>query len=122
MCEYKIDTVSDDNLISIKMLHSDTTIEDLNICINKKVVLHRYNNSCIPHIGMCQVTLRDKDIKFQCSFFVVCRNGPALSGMPDCEKLQLLSVNCKAVEADHNWRKVNEQSKQDRSKTNKIKT
>ena len=41
--------------------------------------------------------------------------------MPDCDSLQLLSVNCKTIEVDHNWGQVSGQSKEDKSKTKKSK-
>ena len=48
----------------------------------------------MPQICTHRVTLIDKGIKYQCSFFVVPGNRTALLGMPDWEHLQLLSINC----------------------------
>ena len=39
--------------------------------------------------------------------------------MPDYKWLQLLSINCNTIEANYNRGQVNEQSKPDKSKTNK---
>ena len=65
---------------------------------------------------MCKVTIIHKSIKSQCSFFVVATNSPALLGMPNCERLQML--NCATIEADHHRGQANEQYKQGKSKTN----
>ena len=59
----------------------------------------------------------NKSIKYQCHFFVVPQNGPALLGMPDCERLQLLSINCQTINDQQKGRKINEQTNQDRPKT-----
>ena len=45
-------------------------------------------------LGMCKVTISNEGIEYQYNFFVVPGNEPALLGMPDCEWLQLLSINC----------------------------
>ena len=37
--------------------------------------------------------------------------------MPDCERLELLNINCDTTEADQNKGQVNKQSKEDKSKT-----
>ena len=49
-------------------------------------------------------------------FFVVPRNGPALLGMSDCKRLQLLSINCSTVEADQGKMRGNGQSRKDKFK------
>ena len=50
-------------------------------------------------------------------FSIVPKNGPALLEMPDCKRLQLLSINV-IEEAEHNRGQVNKQYKQDKPKTN----
>ena len=55
------------------------------------------------------------------SLYVVPGNSPALRGMPDCKKLQILSVNFNTIEQSYRNISVNEQSKQDNSKTNILK-
>ena len=80
---------------------------------HRQTELCAYNNLCILQIGICDVTLAHKGIKYQCSFFSVSRNGPALLSIPDCQRFQLLSINCNITEADNNKRQVNEQSKQE---------
>ena len=53
MCEYKIGSGSDGNLMPInmfKVLFLNTTIVDFNKSIDIKVVLHTYNNLHLPEI------------------------------------------------------------------------
>ena len=91
--------------MSIKMfqvLFANTIILDLNISINKKVIFCTYNLMCMLQIGIFKIIINQKGIKSQCSFFIVSLNGPALLGMPDCERLQLLSMNYDTIESDHN--------------------
>ena len=57
-CKCKIDTDSDGNLMPIrmyKMLFLHTNVNELNI--SKKIVLHAYNNVCIPQMGISRVTI-----------------------------------------------------------------
>ena len=45
-------------------------------------------------------------------------NGPALLGMPAYEYLQLLTTNCQMANDPHKGRKINMQTKQEKSKPN----
>ena len=68
-CKYKIDTGSDGNLMPIrkyKLLFPHTNLNELNTSINRKIVLHPYNNLSIPNMG--RVALINKGIKYQCIF------------------------------------------------------
>ena len=90
MCEYKIYIVSGSILIPIKMfkvLFPHTKITNLNRSIERKILLCTYNNWCIPQMEVWKVTIINKGIKFQYSFFVVLGNGPALLGIPDWETI-----------------------------------
>ena len=83
MCECKIGSASDGNLMPIKCSkYSSYThiIADLNKCIDTKVVLCMCNNLCIPQIGIWKVTLTYKVIKPQWSYFLVSRTDLALLG------------------------------------------
>ena len=74
MCEYKIKSGSDGKLMPIKIskvLFHDTNSADLNKSIDEKVVLHTYNNSCIPQMDVWKVTIIKNGIKFICNFFIV---------------------------------------------------
>ena len=96
-----------------KMLFPNTNINEVSKSINKKVVFHAYNNSCILQMGICRVTLFNKGIAYQCNFFIIHGNVLALLGMPDCEWLQMLSINCQKTNNQCKRRQVNEQTKQD---------
>ena len=81
--EYKIDTGSGVNLVSIKMfktLFLNTEVTELNKSVDKRIVLHVYNNSCIPEMAICKGFIIHKGLMSQCNFSVVQGNGP---GMPD---------------------------------------
>ena len=75
----------------------------------KKIILHAYRSEilqlCIGH-----VTLNNKVIEYQCDFFVVPGNGPALLGMSDCEWLQLLTVNCQTIDGSHKGHQIIKQT------------
>ena len=91
MCEFKLDTGSDGNLMCIRMyrtLFLQTNINELNEYINKiNSVMHLQYFS--------------KGIEYGCSFFVVKENRPELLGMPDCIQLKLLSVNYQTTDAEN---------------------
>ena len=70
-------------------------------------------------MGVCKVNIINKDIRYSSSFFVVPGNRPALLGMPDCERLQLLSIKCQTMSNTSKLKCINEQIKQDMSKLNK---
>ena len=67
-------------------------------------------------MGLCIVVIINKGIEYQCNFFVGPWHGPALLGMPDCERLQMLSTNCWSTNGQQEGRQINEQTKQDKSK------
>ena len=48
-------------------------------------------------MGIYEIAVINKGIAYQCNFFVVPGNAPALLGMPNYEWLQLLSVNCETT-------------------------
>ena len=85
-----------------KTLFPHTQISDLNKSKGRKILFHASNNSFIPGMGVCRVAIITKGIMFQCSFFVVPGNRPELLGMPDCERLQLLSINCNTMNDEQN--------------------
>ena len=62
----------------------------------------------------------NKGFEYQWNFFAVSGNGPTLLGMPDCECLKLLSINCQVTNDLHIRRQVNKQTKEDKSKPNNI--
>ena len=66
-----------------KMLFPHTNVNKLNKSINRKIVLHAYNNSCIPQMGICKVIIIIEGTGYHCNFIVVLGNGLASLGMPD---------------------------------------
>ena len=66
-----------------------------------------------------QGNLINKGSEYWCSFFVMPGIGPALLGMQDCKRLQLMSINCQTVSSGQKGRKGNGQTKQGKSKINK---
>ena len=97
MYKYKIDTNTDGNFMLIKMFKTifpHTKITYVNNTMDRKIILHDYNNSCVPQMGVCRVTIINKGIEFQCSVSLVLGNGLVLLGMPNCQRLQQLSINC----------------------------
>ena len=59
-----------------------------------------------------------KNVELPCSFFVVPGNSPLVIWIPDCERLQLPSANCKIIEVGWRRRHDDEKLKQGKSKTN----
>ena len=55
-------------------------------------------------MGVCII---NKGTDFQCSFFLVHGNGPALLGILDCKRLQLLSINCHTKNDEQKGRLIN---------------
>ena len=82
MCKFMLDTGNDSsNLMPIRMykiLFLHTNINDLNKSINRKIVLHTYNNLCIPQ--MAHNAVINKGIEYQCSFFVGARKWTNITG------------------------------------------
>ena len=72
-----------------KKLFPRMPITKLNKNINKKVRLHVYNNSRIPQLVLCKVTIEHRNVELPCSFSVVSRNGLGFLGLLACEKLKL---------------------------------
>ena len=62
-------------------------------------------------MGMCCIAIFNKGIEYRCMIFVEAGNGPALLGMPDCEQLKLLNVNCQAIDDQHRKQQINRHSK-----------
>ena len=93
ICKCKIDTGCNGNLMLIKMfktLFPHSKITNLDRPLDRKIILCTCYNSCLPQMAVSKVTIINNGIECQCSFFVVQGNGPALLGVPDCERLQQL--------------------------------
>ena len=115
MCEVKLDKESHGKCMPIRMhrtLFPLTNIDELNISINKIYVLHAYKDSCIPQMGIYHIAILKKGIENGCSLFVVPGNSPTLLKMPDCKRLNLLTVNCQPSDNANRKRQINKQTKQ----------
>ena len=88
--------------------------------MNRKIVVHVYNNSCIPQIEICGPALINKDVEYKCNYFAVPGYGLSFLWMPDCECLELLSKNHKMINDLHNTRQINEQTEQEISPNHSI--
>ena len=77
----------------------------------KKVVLHTNSNSGIPQVGICKMAIINKGTELQCNFFVMTGSGTSLLGMPDCERIQELSMKGSTMIADPNGRQVSEENR-----------
>ena len=60
-------------------------------------------------MGVYGITIINKGPVFQCSFFVVQGNYLALLGIPDCDILQLLSINCHTLNDEQKGGQINKQ-------------
>ena len=66
--------------------------------------------------GLCRVTINNKGIEYQCTFFEVSGNGPALLGMINCKRLKLLILNCQTTNDKQKVIQINEQTTQVQNK------
>ena len=82
-----------------------------------RIVLHAYKNSCIWQMCICHIDIIYKGIDYGCHFFAVPRKGLAILGMPECEQLKLLTMNCQSTDDPPRKWQINEQTKQDKIKT-----
>ena len=53
-------------------------------------------------MDICYVAVVNKSIKYRCSFIVVPGNRPALLGMPNCDWVKLLTMNCQTADDTQN--------------------
>ena len=84
---------------------------ELNVTINKSIVLKTYNQSNIEHFSRCSVRIRHNDKCVKYKFFVVQSNGTALLRMPDIELLSVLRVMHETIGNKANGRKFNAQTR-----------
>ena len=94
----KIDTGAQCNVDSLKMYQKLNPQPDLHP-VNLK--LSGYNNSKIPVIGKCSLTLEHKNELFNVSFLVVDRKSVPIHGLESCKNLKLIKRIC-SVESKEN--------------------
>ena len=74
--------------------------EQLKGSIKSNIKLKTYNGTHITQLGTCAVTIKFKNSKKHCVFFVVLGNGQALPGMPDIAALKMLNLNIDSIQAE----------------------
>ena len=100
---YKIDTASKGNIMPwhiFKKLFKNITEDELKKTIKGHIKLRTHNKTIITPLGMCMVTMKFKDNKKRCMFFVVPRNGQALLGIPDTAALKITDINIDSIQAE----------------------
>ena len=95
---YKIDTGAQCNVVPLKIDQKLNPQPDLHP-VNLK--LSAYNNSEIPVIGKCSLTLEYKSELFNVSFLVVDTKSVPILGVELCENLKLIKLIC-SVESKEN--------------------
>lgn len=99
---YKIDTGADSNLLSLrsyKKLFPKAKLDDLKKTIDARVVLEACNGSEIQQLGTCWLFLKVKGRRRRCQFYVV-QGVTSILGLPDAEKLKVITAHCKPREVE----------------------
>ena len=89
---YKIDAGAQYNAVPLKIYQKLNPQPDLHP-VNLK--LSGYNNSKIPVIGKCSLTLEHKNELFNKSFLVVDIKPVPILGLESCENLKLIKRICR---------------------------
>ena len=76
-------------------------VEQLKGSIKSNIKLRMYNSIYISQLGTCVVTIKFKNSKKHCVFFVVLGNGQVLLGMQDMASLSILNLKIDSVR--HRW-------------------
>ena len=84
---------------------------DLNVKINRSVVLKAYNQSNIEQLSQYLVKLRHNDKCVKCRLFVVPVDAPVLLGMPDIELIGIIRVMCETIDNNKSDRKFDMQTR-----------
>ena len=74
---------------------------------NSNIKLKMYNRTHITQLGTCAVTIKFKNSKKHCVFFVVLGNGQVLLRMPDIAALKILNLNIDSIQAEVGCCKTN---------------
>ena len=88
---YKTDTGERCNVVPLKIYQKLNTQPDLHP-VNLKI--SAYNNSKIPMIGKCSLTLEHKNELFKMSFLLVDTKSIPILGLESCENLKLIKSIC----------------------------
>ena len=77
---------------------------EVNVTINRPIVLKTYNQSNIEQLGRCSVRIRHNDKCIKCKFFAVLGNSPALIRIQDIKLLGIIRVICETIGSKTNDR------------------
>ena len=92
----KVDTGAAGNTLplrTIKQMYGENYRQMINP--DRSVRLTAYNGQDIKCLGTIMLQIRHKETTFiPAKFYVVDVPGPAIIGLPSCEKLQLVTINC----------------------------
>ena len=100
---YKIDTGSEGNLMLLyifKKLFRNGSVEHLKRSIKSNIKLKTYNGMQIEQLGTCVVTIKFKDLKKWCVFFVVPGNDQVLLRMPGTAVLNIINLNIDSIQKE----------------------
>ena len=75
-------------LYLFKRLCGKRSIEQIKKSIKNNIKLKTYNVTQIKQLGMCMATIKLKNFKKKCVFFVVQGNGQSFLGMPDISSVK----------------------------------
>ena len=107
---YKIDTDSGGNIMPLyifKKLFKDMTEEQLEKSIKNNIKLKTYKGMHITQLATCVVSIKFKNLKKCCIFFVVLGNGQVLLGMPDTAALNIINLSIDSIQAEITSCKIN---------------
>ena len=57
-------------------------------------------------MGICHFAILNKGIEYGCTLLIVSGNVPALLGMPDCEWIKIVTLNCQTADDQHKMNKL----------------
>ena len=76
------------------------TEDELKKTIKRHIKLRMYNKTIITQLSMCVVTIKFKEIKKRCEFFVSSQKQPGMLGMPDTAALKIIDINIDSIQAE----------------------
>ena len=89
--------------------------EQLKGSIKSNIKLKMYNKTHVTQLGTCTVTIKFKNSKKCCVFFVVPGNGQVLLRMPDIAALKIHNLNIDSIQAEIGAAEQTESRKNTRS-------
>ena len=95
----KIDTVASGNTLNLQTFRNLYGKRDPSKVISpvKNTKLTAYNGQKIPCYGSLELELSHKGKLTKAKFYVVDVEDPCIIGLPTCEKLKLVTINCSEI-------------------------